>query len=69
MKKLVVNENCIGCGLCISVDEEHFEFDGDLSSAKINENLDSEALKNAINSCPVGAISIVEEDNNETSEQ
>lgn len=69
MKKLVVNENCIGCGLCISVDEEHFEFDGDLSSAKSNENLDSEALKNAINSCPVGAISIVEEDNNETSEQ
>ena len=60
MKKLVVNENCIGCGACAAVDEEHFEMDG-TSQVVSNENLDSSALEAAIDSCPVAAISIEEE--------
>lgn len=61
MKKLEVN-GCIGCGMCIGADPEHFEFDSDgLSTVKSEENLDSEALQNAIAACPVNAISITEE--------
>lgn len=65
MKKLVVNEKCIGCGACIAIDNEHFDFEDNLSKAISNENLDSEALQNAIASCPMGAIEIVEEESNE----
>ena len=64
MKKIIVNENCIGCGMCIAIDNEHFDFQDGLSHAISNENLDSEALKNAIDSCPVGAIKI-EDDSEE----
>lgn len=63
MKKLIVNDNCIGCGACIAIDSEHFDFEGNLSHVISNDNLDSDALQNAISSCPVGAIEIVEEDN------
>lgn len=64
MKKLVVNENCFGCGACQAIDDEHFELDG-TSTVISQDNLDSQALQDAIASCPVGAISIedVEEDN------
>ena len=57
---LKINENCIGCGACQAVDEEHFEMDG-VSTVISQDNLDSEALKTAIDSCPVGAIELTEE--------
>ncbi len=65
MKKIVVDEKCIGCGACIAIDSEHFDFEGKLSHAISNENLESDALQNAIASCPVGAIEIVEDNENE----
>ena len=62
MKKIIVNdEACIGCGACISLDPEHFEFnDEGLSYATNNENLESSDLASAISSCPTSAISIDE---------
>ena len=42
MKKIEIN-NCIGCGACIAMDPEHFEFDDNLSSVKSNDNLDEES--------------------------
>ena len=66
MKKLEVNENCIGCGMCIAIDNEHFDFQDNLSHVISNENLESDNLKNAIASCPVGAINVIEDVNNET---
>lgn len=66
MKKLEVNENCIGCGMCIAIDNEHFDFQDNLSHVISNENLESDNLKNAIASCPVGAINVIEDENNET---
>ena len=60
MKKIEIN-NRIGCGACIAMDPEHFEFDDNLSSVKSNDNLDSDALQNAIASCPVGAIKVTED--------
>lgn len=58
MKKIIVNEDaCIGCGACISIDPEHFDFnDNGLSHVISNENIDSENVVNAIESCPTGAI-------------
>lgn len=60
MKKIIVNdETCIGCGACIAIDNEHFDFNDDGRSCVIsNENLESNDLSNAIESCPVAAISI-----------
>lgn len=68
MKKIIVSKDaCIGCGACVAIDPEHFEFnDEGLSSAMNQENLESEALLNAIDSCPTSAISISDCDDNET---
>lgn len=61
MKKLVVNDNCIGCGACIAIDNTHFDFnDEGLSHVVSNENLDTPELQNAIASCPVNAIKLEE---------
>lgn len=60
MKKLIVNENCIGCGMCVAIDPEHFEIEDGLSKEISNENLDSTDLKNAIDACPVAAIEVNE---------
>lgn len=68
MKKINVSqERCIGCGACVAIDPEHFEFNDDGKSAPItNENLESENLVNAIESCPTSAIEMKEEtENNE----
>ena len=64
MKKLIVNDNCIGCGACISIDEEHFDYNDDrLSHVISEENLDTEEVQMAINSCPVSAIELIDEEN------
>ena len=59
MEKIKVNEEqCIGCGACVAIDSEHFDFnDNGLSSVISNENLESANLQSAIESCPTGAIS------------
>lgn len=64
MKKIkVITENCIGCGACVGIDEEHFDFnENGFSIVKSNENLETEELQNAIEACPVAIISIVEEE-------
>ena len=62
MKKLEVDQNkCIGCGACVSYAPEYFDFnDEGLSEAKTQESLDSEEVEQAIEVCPVGAISLEE---------
>lgn len=69
MKKLVVNEDtCIACGACMQIDEEHFKPSSKGLSMPISqENLDSENLSQAIDSCPVAAISIIDSDEEESS--
>ena len=60
MGKLTLNEDtCIGCGACIAIDSEHFDFNDEGKSHVIKEdNLETDELKNAIASCPVGAIKL-----------
>ena len=55
MKKLVVHtENCIGCGACVGIDNKHFDFNEEGFSYVISqEDLDSPAVMEAIESCPV----------------
>ena len=62
MKKLYVNkEACIGCGACVAIDSEHFDFgDDNLSEVISQENIESENVKNAMASCPTGAINYAE---------
>ena len=62
MGKLKVNEEqCIGCGACVAIDSEHFDFNENGLSSVINENnLESANLKSAMESCPTGAISFAD---------
>ena len=65
MEKLKVNSDiCIGCGLCVSQNEEYFEFnDEGLNKTKkeiVDEN-DKKDLLNIVESCPVSAIVIEDE--------
>ena len=60
VKKIVLKtESCIGCGACIGIDGEHFEFsDEGFSIIKSQDNLDSPSLSDAIDACPVAIISL-----------
>jgi len=62
MKKVKVSDTaCIGCGACVAIDPEHFEFnDNGLSEAISQDNLETAELQNAIESCPTAAISVIE---------
>lgn len=64
MKKIILKEEaCIGCGACVGIDSEHFDFNEDgYSTIKSQENLESPALSDAIEACPVAIISIEEQD-------
>ena len=65
MKELFVNkEACIGCGACVAIDPEHFDFDEDgLSNVISKDNISTEDAQNAISSCPTNAISYIENEN------
>jgi len=64
-KVVVDQEKCIGCNTCPLIDPETFEMDTTIYKAKVKKQPETitENIKTAISSCPVGAISIVEEEN------
>ena len=49
-------ETCIGCGACVSTCPEVFEM-GDDGKAKIKAQKDIPCVKEAMENCPVNAIS------------
>lgn len=59
MNVMVDQDTCIGCGLCTSTVDEVFQMNDDGKAEAYNtvsgENKD--AVQNAIDSCPVAAIS------------
>lgn len=69
--KAKVNENCIGCGTCITMCENVFKFNDDGFAEAKDEILtekEVEEVNNTIQMCPVEAISI-EENNKEEKEK
>ena len=62
--KVKVNENCIGCGSCISLtDSKIFDYnDNGLAECIVDEikKEDEEVVENAITYCPTGAIEKVD---------
>ena len=60
MKKVKLDENvCIGCGMCVSTAPKTFDFDED--HAKVINNDVTKEAEEAAECCPVGSISIEEE--------
>jgi len=57
-KLSVLTNRCRGCGKCTRLDPQHFELIGEKASIISTKNLDSEALKLAINNCPAQAIAL-----------
>ncbi len=68
MKKLVVKDDvCIGCGACVAIDALHFDLnENGLSSVISNENVETGEVITAINTCPVNAIKLVDENNEDS---
>ena len=60
MTKIKVNEDlCIGCGSCVAIDPDTFEFNDDgFAQAKQEEITDE--VKNAAEACPINAIELEE---------
>lgn len=59
MKVKVIKEKCVGCGMCVGINGDVFEFDDDGRAKANNENINDEnkeIVEDAVNSCPVGAI-------------
>jgi len=59
MRVVVDWEICVGCGLCVSACPEVFELEGGQAHAKGVADSEIDAVRYAIDSCPVGAISEV----------
>jgi len=59
-KKLVVADSCIGCGTCENIAPEYFEVkdDGMSHVKKDYDEKDKELIDEAIDSCPVQAITL-----------
>ena len=52
----VDKKKCIGCGACVSTCPEVFELDED-GKAQVKSDKKLSCVKEAIENCPVGAIS------------
>ncbi len=65
MKKTIkvnINRNkCLGCGMCISLCPEVFEFKSGKSSLKVKASLEKyqSCIKESAQNCPVQAIKII----------
>lgn len=69
MKKVVINKDkCLGCGMCVGIESDVFDFDDDGLVKVNNDNINDdnkENVNNAIDSCPVAAIEVVDDNNKE----
>lgn len=64
MKVIVDKEKCIGCGSCVNICDEVFEFDeegfAEANNREIIPELEEEVME-ALNCCPTCAIKKIEE--------
>lgn len=64
MKVKVDQDKCIACGACVAIAPLNFDFDATGLSTVINDEV-TDKTRNAIEACPVYAISIDEEEQSE----
>ena len=63
-KKVIINQDtCIGCNTCPLIDPDTFELDTTSYKAKVKRQPEviDDKIESAVSSCPVNAISIVED--------
>ena len=62
MKKIKVNENCIGCGACTAIAPEYFEFNDEGYAQPIIKEVEeiNDDVIEAKEGCPTSAIEIEE---------
>lgn len=63
MKVKVNKDKCIGCGMCVGLCSEVFDFDDDGLAKATNENINDQnknEVEEAVKSCPVSAIENIE---------
>lgn len=61
MKKVILDqEKCIGCGACVAISPENFDFDEGISKL-INDEVSENTIE-ASEMCPVMAIEIINEE-------
>ena len=63
-KKIIINQDtCIGCNTCPLIDPDTFELDTTSYKAKVKKQPEviNDKIESAVSSCPISAISIVEE--------
>ena len=65
MEKVKVDsERCLRCGACVACAPNNFDYGEDGESVVINEEVTDET-RQAVDMCPVSAIEIVEEEEEE----
>jgi len=62
----VDESKCIGCGACVAIDPEHFDFNENGLSSVVSQDT-TNLSPDIVDSCPVGAISVTEEKTEESS--
>ena len=61
MAKLMVDpEICMGCGQCVAMFEDNFEFDDETGTSTVKSS--DNAGPEMVDLCPVGAIKLLEEE-------
>ena len=58
-KVSVDSDTCIGCGQCVAMFEDNFEFDDETGTSKVKSQ--NGVVNEMADICPVGAIKVVEE--------
>jgi ferredoxin len=59
MKIEINKDKCLGCGMCVGICPDVFDFDDDGLATANSDNINDEnkeSTEEAVNSCPVGAI-------------
>ena len=63
MKKVIIDKDkCIGCGACVSIAPDCFDFDDQGLSELVKEDATNEEVIDAIESCPTEAIYIEDDE-------
>lgn len=65
MKVILNRDACIGCGACAAICECAFQIDATGVSELVKENVEGEEIelvRDAIESCPTGAIGLEEKE-------